>query len=239
MEKQSNTAAAILGLCLFAGLAVLGYLGADAAIQIKEYERSVTVKGLSEREYPADTVIWPIQFAEASNDLGKLYEALDGATGKIREFLKGKGIAEQAISVSAPAITDKSAQQWGNSPRADFRYTAVQTVTVYSQNVVAVRKVIPQLSELGKQGIVFTGGNYELRTEYLFSQLNDVKPAMIEEATKKAREVAEKFAQDSQSRLGKIKRASQGQFSINPRDKNNPHIKKVRVVSTVEYYLSD
>ncbi len=61
----------------------------------------------------------------------------------------------------------------------------------------------------------------------------------MEEATTKAREVAVKFAKDSNSKLGKIKRASQGQFTISPRDKNNPHIKKIRVVSTVEYYLSD
>lgn len=75
--------------------------------------------------------------------------------------------------------------------------------------------------------------------EYLFTRLNAVKPQMIEEATRQAREVAEKFAADSQSSLGKIRKASQGQFSIEPRDTNNPHIKRVRVVSTVEYYLSD
>ena len=82
-------------------------------------------------------------------------------------------------------------------------------------------------------------GNYHSQTEYIFTRLNEVKPEMIEEATRKAREVAEKFASDSQSKLGKIKNASQGQFSIYARDKNNPHIKKVRVVSTVQYYLSD
>jgi hypothetical protein len=102
-----------------------------------------------------------------------------------------------------------------------------------------VRNAMKGLAELGKQGIVFSGGNYESRTEYLFTRLNDIKPAMIEEATTKAREVAQKFAEDSGSRLGKIRRASQGQFSISDRDRNNPHIKKVRVVSTVEYYLSD
>lgn len=238
----SNTqkdAAFILGVFLLLGLAALGYLGSSAALSIKEYERSVTVKGLSERDYPADTVIWPIQFTEASNDLGALYASLEATTAKIRGFLEGKGIQAEAISVSAPAITDKSAQQWGNAPKAEFRYTAVQTVTVYSENVALVRGVMTALSELGKEGIVFTGGNYESRPEYIFSQLNRVKPEMIEEATKKAREVAIKFAQDSNSRLGKIKKASQGQFSIRPRDKNNPHIKKVRVVSTVEYYLSD
>ena len=96
-----------------------------------------------------------------------------------------------------------------------------------------------ELSALGKQGIVLQSGNYESQTEYLYTGLNDIKPEMIEEATRNAREAATEFAQDSESELGKIRQASQGQFSISPRDKNNPHIMNVRVVSTVEYYLSD
>jgi hypothetical protein len=143
------------------------------------------------------------------------------------------------MTLSTPAITDKSAQQYGKSEPAQFRYAAIQTVTVYSKNIDAVRSVMSNLSQLGKQGIAFTGGDYESRTEYIFTRLNEIKPEMIEEATTKAREVAIKFAEDSKSRLGKIKRASQGQFTINARDKNNPHIKRIRVVSTVEYYLSD
>lgn len=242
-SEQSSSdnlgAAILLGVCVAAGLIIMGYLLSAAALDIKAFERSVTVKGLSERDYPADTVIWPIQFTAADNDLGKLYQSLDNSTAKIRGFLASKGISIDAISVSAPAITDKSAQQWGTTPHAEFRYTAVQTVTVYSQKVELVRSVMTSLSELGREGIVFSGGNYETRPDYVFSKLNDVKPEMIEEATKKAREVAVKFAQDSESTLGKIKQASQGQFSIAPRDNNNPHIKKVRVVSTVEYYLSD
>ena len=127
----------------------------------------------------------------------------------------------------------------GDGQRAEFRYTAEQIVTVYSPEVEHVRGVMDKLAELGRQGIAFAGGEYANQPEYLFTRLNEVKPAMIEEATTKAREVAEKFAADSGSRLGKIRQASQGQFSIEARDRNNPHIKKVRVVSTVEYYLSD
>ena len=93
--------------------------------------------------------------------------------------------------------------------------------------------------ELGKSGIVFLGNDYGAATEYIFTGLNELKPAMVEEATQNAREGALKFAKDSDSRLGKIKTARQGKFSITSRDKNNPHLKKVRVVSTIEYYLSD
>ena len=239
MTENSKVSAVVLGVFIFLGLATLGYLLGNAAIKFKEYERTVTVKGLSEREYEADIVIWPIQFTEASNNLGELYGSIERSTEKIRVFLEENGISQEEITFSIPSITDKSAQQYGNQAKAEFRYTAIQTVTVYSKSIKPVRTVMGILSELGKQGIVFSGGNYQSTTEYLFTRLNEAKPEMIEEATRKAREVAEKFASDSKSTLGKIRKASQGQFSINARDKNNPHIKKVRVVSTVEYYLSD
>jgi len=239
MAEANRTNSIVIGVCLVLGLSSLGYLLGDAAIRFKEYERTVTVKGLSEREYKADIVIWPIQFSAASNDLEEIYKSIDGSTEKIKTFLENASIDPEEISYSSPAITDKSAQKYGNQPAPEFRFTASQTVTVYSKDIESVRKVMGKMSDLGKQGIVFTGNDYQTQTEYIFTRLNEVKPEMIEEATRKAREVAEKFASDSKSTLGKIKSASQGQFSINARDKNNPHIKKVRVVSTVAYYLSD
>ena len=239
MALKNRHNSLVLGFFIFLGLTSLGYLLGNSAIKIKEYERTVAVKGLSEREFGADIVIWPIQFTAAGNNLEELYGSIDGNTTRIITFLEASGIDKTEISFATPSITDKSAQKYGNQAKAEFRYTAIQTVTVYSRDINSVRKVMGKLSELGKQGIVFTGGNYQSKTEYLFTRLNEVKPEMIEEATRKAREVAEKFASDSKSTLGKIKKAKQGQFSIVARDKNNPHIKKVRVVSTVEYYLSD
>ncbi|MEZ5570695.1 MAG: SIMPL domain-containing protein [Halioglobus sp.] len=239
MQKGSKASAFILGVFIATGLSVLGFLLATAAIEYKQFDRSVTVKGLSEREFGADIIIWPIQFTVPENNLEKLYALIESNTAKIRAFLLQNGVNPSEVTISAPNITDKAAQQYGNSARPEFRYTAVQTVTVYSQNVEAIRALMGSLSELGKQGIVLTSGNYESQTEYIFNRLNEVKPEMIEEATRQAREVAEKFASDSNSKLGKIKTASQGQFTISDRDKNNPHIKRVRVVSTVEYYLSD
>ncbi|GHF84689.1 SIMPL domain-containing protein [Thalassotalea marina] len=236
-QKSGNNL--FLALGIFLGLTLLGVVLSKAAISIKEYERTVTVKGLSEREVLADLVIWPIQFSAASNDLKQLYESLDANAKSISSFLETNGINQKDISFASPSITDKSAQQWGNEGRAEFRYTARQNVTVYSKEIELVRQVMSKLSELGKQGIVLTAGDYQSQTEYIYANLNKIKPEMVEEATKNAREVANKFAEDSSSSLGKIKRASQGQFSISARDKNNPHIKKIRVVSTVEYYLSD
>jgi uncharacterized protein len=236
MPKSS---ALILGICALLGLLGLAHILKSAALEVKQFERSVTVKGLAEQEFPADIVIWPIQFTFAENDLSKLYTLVDNSSKKIINFLQANAIEASEISIDPPTITDKNAQQYGSDNYVKFRYTAVQTITVYANDVARIRKVMSLLSELGKEGIVFSGDNYNAQVEYIFSQLNAIKPAMIEQATNNARAVAEKFAADSHSRLGKIKQASQGQFSISDRDKNNPHIKMVRVVSTVEYYLAD
>ena len=99
--------------------------------------------------------------------------------------------------------------------------------------------MIIEQSELLKQGIAIIGGDWEYKVSYDFTGLNDVKPQMIEEATKNARLAAEKFAKDSNSKLGKIKHASQGQFSIEDRDANTPFIKHIRVVTTIDYSLED
>lgn len=239
MSEKGNLNSFILGGFIFLGLVAFGLVLGQSAVKIKDYERTVTAKGLSEREYRADIVIWPIVFAQAGNDLTELYDATERASREIGAYLEENGIKAEEITFSSPTINDKSIHQYGGTARAEFRYSSTQTVTVYSGNVEGVRALMGGLSELGKKGIVFSGDNYQNKPEYIFTRLNEVKPEMIEEATKKAREVAQKFASDSDSRLGKIKRASQGQFSIAARDKNNPHIKRVRVVSTVAYYLSD
>ena len=131
-------------------------------------------------------------------------------------------------------MIDCKAQQYGN-----YLYLGCRAIIVYRQKVDVVRVVINAIGELGKQGVLLNQDPYSNQANYSFTQLNDIKPDMIEEATKNAREVAEKFAKDSQSSLGKIKRATQGQFSIYERDSNTPSIKKARVVYTIQYYFPD
>lgn len=238
MEDANFKNSFVLGFFIFLGMVFLGFFLGSSAIKFKEYERSVIVKGLSEKEYPADIALWPIHFSSANNDLTELYASIEKNSNQIIDFLRASGFEKQEISISPPQIMDKLAQGYEKT-RIEFRYNATQTITVYSTKIESVRLTMNKLIELGKKGIIFSGDRYQNTVEYLFKRLNEIKPIMVEEATTKAREVAEKFAKDSNSKLGKIKKARQGQFSINSRDKNNPHIKKVRVVSTIEYYLSD
>ena len=239
MNKGKHGEAFILGVAIFLGLAVLGYFVSNSAISLERSERTVTVKGLSEREMPADIAICPIRFNEASNDLNDLFSTIENKTSLIINFLKANGFNHDEISLSSPTILDRLAQAYVEPNKIKFRYYATSTITVFRSQVDMVRKTMKKLFELGKKGIAIEGQGHRTKTEFLFTKLNDIKPLMIEEATKNAREVAEKFAKDSKSVIGKIKHARQGQFSIVDRDSNTPYIKKVRVVSTVEYYLTD
>jgi uncharacterized protein len=240
MNNKQIPSAFILGALICAGLALLGYFISGGIVHIKSLERTVTVKGLSEREIPADIAIWPINFNEAENDLNQLFSNIESKNALVVNFLKEKGFEDGEFSISAPSITDRFAQGYVDTGKIPFRYAGTSTITVYTKKVDGVINALKSLIVLGKFGIVISTDEYNApKTEFLFTNLNSIKPAMIEEATQNAREVAEKFATDSKSKLGKIKTASQGQFSIDNRDSNTPHIKKIRVVSTVEYYLSD
>ena len=128
-----------------------------------------------------------------------------------------------------------------SSETVRYRYKANCVVTVVSRNVDLVRKLVSRQAELMRQGITIVGNEYDEGSvvTYEFTGLNNIKPEMIAEATKNARKTAERFAEDSDSELGKIRTADQGQFSIDSRDQNTPWLKNVRVVTTVVYYLKD
>lgn len=226
------------GLFIMIGLIALGIFIKSAVTSLKSYDRVVSVKGLAEVEVPANRVIWPVVYKEIGNDLPSLYKAISEKNKIISEYLIGKGLQESEITVSAPSIIDMSAERYQSQP-SSYRYNITSILTVTSDKVDLVMKIISSQSELLQKGIALLAGDYEYQTQFMYTLLNDIKPSMIEEATKSARASAEKFATDSNSKLGKIKSANQGQFSITDRDANTPQIKVVRVVSTVDYMLRD
>ena len=200
-------------------------------------QRSVTVKGLSQKDVEADTLILPIKFVKSSNNLTNLYEDLEQDKQNIIKFLKEQGVKDHEISYNAPNIIDRLSDPYANDNQATYRYIGTGNLLIYTNNIKLGKNILEKISVLAKEGIVLKIDDYEI--EYLYTKLNDIKPQMIEEATLNARNAAIKFAEDSKSSLGKIKKASQGQFNISNRDKNTPYIKTIRVVSTIEYYLKD
>ena len=227
------------GLFVMIGLIVLGMMMPRAVDKFRSFDRMVNVKGLCEKEVKADKVIWPVVYRVMANDVQSGYAQTDSNNAAIIDFLKAGGIKDSEITVSVPEISDKYATEYGSNDRA-FRYIAKNVITVYTSDVDAVLALMSRQSDLLKKGIVTGGSNqWENPVEFKYEGLNEIKPEMIEEATRNAREAAEKFAKDSDSRLGKIKTANQGTFTIENRDSNTPYIKKVRVVKSVTYYLKN
>ena len=224
------------GLAIMIGLLSIGFLFRAAINDNRQYDRVVSVKGLSEREVSADKVFWPIVFNTMSNDIVALNSQLENSKSVILDFLTSNGVLKEEVSVSMPEISDKYAAQYGENDRT-YRYVAKNVITVCSDRVDLIRSVMSKQDQLLKKGVVVSPNDWNNKIEFKFEGLNDIKPQMIEEATRNARNVAEKFAQDSESRLGKIKTAHQGVFSIEDRDRNTPYIMVVRVVTSVTYYL--
>lgn len=201
-------------------------------------DRNVTVKGLAEKEVEADKVTWPIPTKELGNDLPELYQRINTTTAKVKAFLKQHGIKDDEINVNAPVVIDLNADQYSNNNRG-FRYNITSTITVTSQNVKLVRSIMAKQGELLKQGVAVLDGGYENRITYEYVGFKKMKPQMMQEAIKNAEATAQEFATNSNSKLNKITKADQGQFSIDDRDANTPYIKKVRVVTTITYSLKD
>lgn len=225
-------------LLIAAGIFFLGVFIKSGIDNFAFRDRVVTVRGLAEKEVMANKVTWPIVCKEVGNDLTSIYDKITSNTAKISKFLTDNGISADEILVQPPQILDLQAERYGSNDRP-FRYNVTSVVVVTSSDVEKVNKLISRQTELLRQGIAITAGDYEYQTIYEYTALNDIKPGMIAEATANAREAADKFAADSKSRLGKIKTASQGQFDISDRDPYTPYLKKVRVVSTIVFYLED
>ena len=231
--KNWYTEAIIIAIGLF----LMGNLIGSGLETIGETKRKVYVKGLAEMEVAANKVIWPLTHKTLGNNLVTIYDEMKLTNQTIEKFLVEKGISPDEISVSAPEIIDMKAERYSSGTPSPYRYNVTSVVTVTSEKVDLVRELISSQGELLRRGVAITSGDYRYQTQWEFTKLNDIKPQMIEQATHNARQSAEKFAKDSDSDLGKILSANQGQFTIEDRDANTPHIKKVRVVTSITYSL--
>lgn len=216
-----------LGLCL-GGMFI--FLGIN---NFSNKDRAVTVKGLSTREVECDHVVWPLSYGWKGQDLPSLYERLEQVTVRVKKHLIDLGFEESDFRQGQISVSDNWSNYYGDH-RPEYHYTLRTSLIVSTDKVQLVVKSQGKESELLKEGIIVEGSEWSV--DYQFNGLAELKPSMIEEATKNARAVAQKFADDAQCSLGSIRRASQGQFSIED-DPYQPWVKHVRVVTTLDYFL--
>ncbi len=233
METRPVIAAALIAI----GLIGSGWFAAEGMRKLRTADRYVTVKGSAEKIVDADLVVWPLSQTVGGNELGAVQAQLDANTRTIRDFLTSAGFKDDEIVVSPPRLEDRWAYSYGdNRPPERYRYS--NTVTLRSNRVTAALAALRRSGDVVAKGVMLNtddGGG----PDFDYTQLNEVKPALIAEATANARKSAEQFAKDSGARIGGIRNANQGVISIENRDAGSPQIKKIRVVTTVEYFLRD
>jgi hypothetical protein len=236
MEAMNWPKTIVLGISIM----VAGYFVGNMHKTGKKYDRFVQVKGLSEREVKADLAVWPMNITLTGNDLKPLKSELEKQIRQVYDFFLAQGFSEEDLTKGITNINDTRADIYRNNAQYnEYRYIANSEFTVRTDDVERLQRALTESLDLISQGILLGSKNSWRPIEYIFTGLNDLKPSMVEEATKNAREVAEKFARDSDSEVGEIRIARQGLFTISDRDENTPQIKVVRVVSTIDFQLKD
>ncbi len=248
-EQPNRSGFLFLGVSIALGLIIGGWaLGAEIKAT-RLSDRYVTVRGLVERRVKSDLAIWPLSYKEAGDELTSVYDKTEADKKAILAFLDQQGIQSSEIELGVVQVVDTQANEYGGGNRAPKRYIVEQQITVRSPRVDQIAAAAQKTMVLLQKGIVLTSNPGQGLT-YKFTGLNSIKPDMITEATRNARAAADRFASDSGSKVGTIRQANQGVFSISPADQSGEAegaegamnadsslMKNVRVVTSVEYYL--
>lgn len=233
----------IASILLAAGFAIGGFFPGYYYYQAKINNNSVSVKGLAEMDVKADLAVWDLKFVVTGNDLQVSQQEIARQAAIITDFLMQKGIVVDAITQGRTETNDLMANPYRSNDVNASRFILTQTITVRTANVDLVNDALSKTGDLVSQGVIFDSQSYGFPVSYIFTKLNEIKPQMLEEATKNAKEAALEFAKSSGSKVGKIRNANQGVFTILPREQttNAQEMqqinKKVRVVSTITYWL--
>ncbi|MBA4118769.1 MAG: hypothetical protein C0514_07755 [Candidatus Puniceispirillum sp.] len=242
MEKTSHLTlpALILGGLIALGPATAGYFIHKGMVESKDRERFVTVKGLVERVVKSDQASWDVTFLVAGDDVQKLTQDYAVAMDKVEAFLKDHGFEASEISKISPNFTNNRALGYGSDKAEPYNMRG--GFTVQSAKVELVETTHRDMLSLLQQGV----GVVDLKPTYRLSTFNALRPEILAEATRNARQMAEQFAKDSSSRVGAIRRANQGIITLlsptaSPNQEWNAGedslMKKVRVVSTFDFFL--
>jgi len=246
IQKLQDSRAVLLGaVAIFAfGLTTSGYALGDGLRRSKMAEhRTVTVRGVSERNVTADLATWSVGFSHQGSDLGSVQQSVDDQARAVRAFFQRSGFRPGEITDTDVSLNREQPRDKDGKPVGPQRLTVSRSIQLRTNDVMRVRAAYTHQAELLRDGVELSGSS----VTYTFTGLNALKPAMIGEANKNARQSAEQFARDSGAQVGRIKTASQGYFSVGARDGEDcddcgsaggsSPFQKVRVVTTIDYDL--
>lgn len=216
------------------GMTVGGYLLGDGLLRAKEADRSVTVRGLAERDVTADLATWTISYSSSSTSISAAQDKVRSDTRAIESFFSDLGFPADALQPTGANVSSYSND-------GIVTYTVRQRLALRTDDIARAQRAVARQFDLVDRGVFLEEGS---GMSYTFTGLNSIKPEMVAEATRDARAAAQQFAEDSGAGVGAIKDATQGYFTIEARDgdsggwgvSDSPY-KKVRVVTTVNFSL--
>lgn len=233
----------VVGIALSFAFVTIGQKIYDGLTHFKSFDRTITVKGLATKDVDADLAVWSITFNVTGETLAGAQESLTASEKTVRDFLNTNGIKPEQIRLQNINVVDRKAQVYNNGGDMTLRFILSQTLVARTNDIPAMVKASQSISDLVKAGVTLgdPNGGGNAVPQYLFTKINDIKPALIGEATKNARTSAEQFAKDSGQEVGSIRTANQGYIEINARDpgisESESPQKSVRVVTTIDYLL--
>lgn len=232
----------LMAVVIALGLVAAGYAVGGGIKSMREPVRSVTVKGLAERDVKADFATWTIRYTASDNDLAVVQQQIDAATQTTLTLLQDYGFTPEEITLGSTQVRDAWAERFADAQRPAIRYAMEAGVIINTTAIEKMQRLANATGELIKRGVVLKN-DYETPAtpSYLFTKLNDIKPAMVAEATKNARLAAQQFAADSAVQVGKLIQADQGYFVIDVRNSAISERfqvdKLVRVVTTMRFEM--
>ncbi len=229
----------IPALLLAVGIALAGLFASKTLYNAKVAINTAEVKGLAERRVEADRAYWTIGHAVAASsreEVPQLYNQAQAEQNKIIELLKQNGVEDSEIT---PGVINYDVNEYRNKDQqlVDIKYVLRGSVTVETDKVDMLAKVRTNLNQLVAQGMHIDNNT----PAYHFTKLNEIKPDMLQEATLNARIAANEFAENAGVKVGAIRHARQGGFTVVDVGANHGDTKKiekdVRVVTTITFYL--
>jgi len=231
----------VSALLLSIGIALAGYFVSNTLYNSKVALNTAEVKGLAERRVEADKAYWSIHYTVTGNnksEIPKLYEQSDSDQKKIVSLLKSSGFSETEI---IPGVINYVKKEFRDEDQklVDEKHSLIGEIEVQTSKVKLVSEGRSKLNTLVAQGLDLNNNS----PTYHFTKLNEIKPAMLKEATKNARLAANEFATNAGVKVGGIRSARQGGFVIRDVGQNYGDTKKmekdVRVVTNVTFFLTD
>jgi uncharacterized protein len=181
---------------------------------------TIDVRGSAKKRINSDLAQWTAVVTATKPTRVEAYAALTKDVAQVRAFLAQAGLPEAAARSSAVELTEMSHEEMVEEGTKTRRKTvfdgwrAQQNIEVVSGDVPLVERLSREATQLLEKGVIITSE----APRYLYTKVSDLKIEMLAEASRDARQRAERMieAAGGGARVGRVEGIDTGVININP-----------------------